>query len=86
MRTTVRLEDRLLRELKEYAARQGRTLTSVMEDALRQFLARARKPARTVVAFPTYKGKGGLRPGVDLDDTASLLELMDEGLPVDKRR
>lgn len=86
MRTTVRLEDRLLRQVKEYAARNGRTLTSVMEDALRQFLARTRPPARKGVAFPTYRGQGGLRPGVDLDDTASLLDLMEEGLPVDKRR
>ena len=31
--------DRLLREVKRYAAERGRTLTSVLEDALRQFLS-----------------------------------------------
>ena len=86
MRTTVRLDERLLRDLKQYAARKGRTITSVMEDAVRQFLARKDTPAPSAVAFPTYKGKGGLRPGVDLDDATQLIDDMEEGLPLEKRR
>ena len=82
----MRLEDRLLRQVKEHAARHGRTLTSVIEDALRQYLARTRPPSRRIVAFPTYRGKGGLRLGVDLDDAAGLLDQMEERLPVDKIR
>ena len=78
MRTTVRLDDHLLREAKQFAARTGRTLTAVIEDALREALSRSQKrPRRPPVKLPTFRGQG-LRSGVDLDDTASLLELMDE--------
>lgn len=79
MRTTVRLDDRLLAAAKERAARTGRTLTAVFEDALRAFLARE-PPIRDqdAVRLPTF-GEGGCRPGVDLDDSADLLDRMEGG-------
>jgi hypothetical protein len=86
MRTTIRLDDDLLKEAKAAAARQGRTLTSLIEDGLRDQLARASAPRdRHAEPLPTFKG-GGLRPGVDLDDNAAVRELLDEGLPLEKRR
>jgi hypothetical protein len=77
MRTTIRLDDDLLGRAKALAARTGRTLTAVIEDALRAALAqgRARRPSGRI-ELPT-SGSGGLRPGIDLDDTASLLEAME---------
>jgi hypothetical protein len=79
MRTTVRLDDDLLRQAKALAARTGRTLTAVIEDGLRETLARhRRRQERPAVALPTFKGKG-LRPGVDLDDTAGLFDILDGG-------
>lgn len=78
MRTTVRLDDHLLREAKQFAARTGRTLTAVIEDALRAALNRSQKPPKGARAkLPTFRGKG-LLPGVDLDDSAALLAIMDE--------
>ena len=78
MRTTIRLDDDLLVEIKQLAARSDKTLTSVIEDALREMLARRRKPkARAPVRLTTVSG-GGLQPGVDLDDSAALLALMEE--------
>jgi metal-responsive CopG/Arc/MetJ family transcriptional regulator len=38
MRTTVRLDPHLLAEVKRVAASSGRTLTSVIEDALRSWM------------------------------------------------
>ena len=77
MRTTVRLDERLLSQAKRLAAESGRTLTAVLEDALRETLARRRTRARTKpVRLKTVKG-GGARPGVDLDDSSSLLDLME---------
>ena len=79
MRTTVRLDEDLLRQTKALAARTGRTLTAVIEDALRETLARQRArraPPRS--RLPTFKGRG-LRPGVDLDDGAGLLDIMEGG-------
>lgn len=77
MRTTVRLDQHLLLEAKKLAAESGRTLTAVIEDALRDTLARRtpqRKRAR--VHLKTFKGDG-LWPGVDLDDSAALLDTME---------
>ena len=77
-RTTIRLDDDLIRTAKETAARTGRTLTAVIEDALRESLSRGPEGARRErVRLPTFRGEG-LRPGVDLDSSASLLELMEE--------
>jgi hypothetical protein len=77
MRTTIRLDPHLLREAKELAVRTGKTLTAVIDDALRESLARHRSQRRrSRLTLPRFKGKG-LRPGVDLDDTAGLLDVMD---------
>lgn len=90
MRTTVRLPDDLMRQVKRLAVETDRTLTRVIEDALREILARQRRretsdPPIEPVELPTFCGTG-LAPGVDLDDSAALLDLMEEGLPIDKRR
>lgn len=87
MRTTIRLDERLLRQAKELAARERRTLTAVIDDALRQLLARAAaaRGPRSPVQLVTFRG-AGVRAGVDLDDSAALGDLMTEGEPVEKRR
>jgi hypothetical protein len=76
VRTTIRLDDQLLAEAKSLAARTGRTLTRVIEDALRQSLAQRPGDAGGPVRLPTFGGRG-LRPGVDLDDSADLLDVME---------
>jgi hypothetical protein len=76
MRTTIRLDDQLLREAKALAAKTGRTLTAVIEDSLRRSLALSEGGDRSPADLPTFGGRG-LQPGVDLDDSASLLDLMD---------
>ena len=77
MRTTVNLDDELLRRAKERAARQGRTLSEVVSDALRVLLAEQAGPRREVT-LPNFGGSG-LRPGVDLEDKDALASLLDEG-------
>jgi hypothetical protein len=77
MRTTVRLDDDLLRRTRALAAQTGRTLTAVIEDALRVALVRQRgRRGQPRISLPTFKGTG-LQPGVDLDDTDGLLDIMD---------
>ena len=76
MRTTVRLDEHLLHAVKQHAAASGQTLTAVLEQALRESLARRPAAARSApVRLKTFRGVG-VRPGVDLDDSASLLDLM----------
>jgi predicted transcriptional regulator len=76
MRTTIRIDDALLAEAKARAARSGTTLTAVVEDALRAAFARRRRVLGGAAGLPTLPG-GRLLPGVDLDDSAALLDLMD---------
>jgi hypothetical protein len=78
MRTTIKLDDDLLLEAKSIAARSGRTLADVVEEAVRDSFARRRQARERSAppALPSF-GDGGLRTGVDLDDSAALLDLMD---------
>jgi hypothetical protein len=62
---------------KRHALDTGRTLTQLIEDALRAALAEPAHAARhDPVVLPTF-GSKGLLPGVDLDDTAALTDLME---------
>jgi len=76
MRTTLTVDDALLGELRQIAARTGKSLTAVIDDALRLALSSRPAPSHERVRLTTFRGDG-LQPGVDLDDSASLLELMD---------
>ena len=79
MRTTIRLDDELLAQAKQVAAQTNRTLTAVIEEALRQHLGLQQQlAAREPVRLNTVGGNG-LLPGVDLDDSAALLALMESG-------
>jgi len=79
MRTTLILPDDLYRELKRVAAAADRTMTSFVEEALRAALGRQHssraKDAKRYRVGAT--GVGGLQPGVDLTDTAALLDVME---------
>jgi len=78
MRTTVRLDDQLLKSAKRLAHDTGKSLTAVIEDALRQILSRRIvKQPRNPVKLTTVSGQG-VRPGVDLDDSAALLAFMEQ--------
>ena len=62
-RTTFRLDEELLAEAKAQAARQHRSLNSVMEEALRRWLAVAQELAtRPPVELTTSGTPGGPHP------------------------
>ncbi|MDB5971079.1 MAG: hypothetical protein JWQ90_3529 [Hydrocarboniphaga sp.] len=81
MRTTLDIEDRLLREAKSAAAQQGTTLTAIIEQALRRLLEGAGgKPSGKKIGklppLPLAKpGKGQL---IDLASNERISELLDE--------
>lgn len=79
MRTTILLPDDLYREVKVTAAASDRTVTSFIEEALREALARhaqARSADRRRFLIEPF-GDGGVLPGVDLTDGAALLDVME---------
>jgi hypothetical protein len=78
MRTTVRLDDALLDRARREAARRGMTLTALIEQGLRLAMRQPlRSEERQPVTLPECRVGGGLTAGVDLDDTASLLDRLD---------
>ncbi|WP_343600476.1 ribbon-helix-helix domain-containing protein [Mycobacterium sp.] len=85
MRTTIRIDDELYREVKARAARSGRTVAAVLEDAVRRGLVPVDHPAQArYTVHPT--GRGGLRPGVDISSNASVAEAIDDAAPIDALR
>lgn len=74
MRTTINLPDELYRDVRVKAAREDRTVTSVLEEALRRFLA----DDRPKTAYRVRELSGAPVPaGVDIDDNAALRDVMD---------
>jgi hypothetical protein len=67
-RTTVRLPAELLKRAKRKAVAEGRTLTALIEEGLRQVLEekKDRATSKKHKPLPVSKATGGLRPGVDL--------------------
>lgn len=73
----MRLDPHLMAEARKFARDTGRTLTRLIEEALREKIAqRAQPQSRVRIRLPT-DGSGGLLPGVDLDDSAALLDRME---------
>ena len=78
MRTTLDIDDRVLKQAKLQALERGETLTRFIEDALRSRLAEAGEAARLPPFRLTLLTKTGeARPGVDWDDRDSLYEHME---------
>ena len=79
MRTTGRLPPEMLSAARRHARETGRTLTALIEDALRLAMTTEQRQAgRPREPLPTW-GSGGLLPGVDLDAGAGVLDDSDGG-------
>ena len=77
-RTTVRLPDDLVRRAKRKAAAEGRSLTALIEDGLRRVLNERASDRKANRILPRVSiATGGLKPGVDLNETAALQEMED---------
>jgi hypothetical protein len=57
MRTTLNINDELIKEAKIAAIREGITLTEYIERALRQCRAKKEAPAEEQWTFPVHEGK-----------------------------
>lgn len=78
MRTTVNIRDEALEMVRERARERGISLGEVVSEAI--LAAYRDKPVnqrREKIVLPVG-GRGGLRPGVSLDDSAGLRDLMEE--------
>jgi len=76
MRTTLNIEDELMRRVKQRALEMGSTITAVVEEALRAVVA-GKAPRATSFSLEWIPVSGRTRPGIDLADRDSLYEAMD---------
>jgi plasmid stability protein len=74
MKTTLNLDDELLREAKTRAAERGTTLTSLVEEALRDALYPHAAPEGDDVRWIVVDGGP---PRVDVADREALYEFME---------
>lgn len=83
MRTTISVDDSLLKTAKRRARQMGVTLGELISAALRRELARTPRTDADH-QIPVFSGGSGLRSGIDATSTASLLEALDRDAPVEK--
>ena len=79
MRTTVNIDDGVLRDAKRLAESRRISLGYLVDEALAMLLAHHRKNPKPggPVDLPVFEGEPGLQPGVDLGDKEALMELLD---------
>jgi len=77
MRTTIRLDDDLLRELRDQARREGTSLARLINRVLREGIAASRQPGKP--ASP-YRGKTFSmgKPKVSLDKALALAAWLED--------
>jgi Arc/MetJ family transcription regulator len=73
MKTTLNIDDTVMAELKREAARQGRTMSEMVETALRLLLRSPRK-RENPPALPTFSSGGAL---VDIADRDALYQAIE---------
>lgn len=74
MKTTLNIDDSVMAELKREAARQGRTMSEMVESALRLLLRSQRKRNSDILELPTFHSGGSL---VDVADREALYQAME---------
>jgi plasmid stability protein len=74
MKTTLNIDDTVMQRLREEAARQGRTMSELVEAGLRRVLADAPRATSPLPELPRWRS-GGAR--VDVADRDALLEIME---------
>lgn len=78
-RTTVRLPSELLARARKKAAAEGRTLTSLIEEGLREAVsARPKLKPRRRISLPISSATGSLFPGRDTDNLARHVQELDD--------
>ncbi len=73
MKTTLNIDDQVMAELKAEAARQGRTMSEMVETALR-LLLRSRQKRGPVPVLPKFNSGGAF---VDIADRDALYQAME---------
>jgi hypothetical protein len=79
MKTTLDIADSVLRQARRLAARKNTTLKAVVEQALRDTLAKERQASPTSKLRTKTFGGNGLQSGLSWDDWGAIRDLAYEG-------
>jgi hypothetical protein len=85
MRTTLTIDDALLRQLRQRAVDSGKPFKQVVNDTLRAGLARPAARPREPYRCPTFS-MGALAPGVDLTKANQLAAALEDEALLEKLR
>lgn len=84
VRTTVRIEDALYKRVKARAVDEGRTIASVLEDAVRRGMEEATVAATGPVTLPTVDGP--LHAEFHTLSYGKMLDLIEQDVPPEQRK
>ena len=76
MRVTLNIDDELYRRIKRRKADSGKTITALVDDAIRMYFARCVDAPKPDTDLPVFHGTGVL-PGINLYSHSSLLDTME---------
>jgi hypothetical protein len=73
MKTTLNIDDTVMAQLKREAARQGRTMSELVETALRMFF-QPRQTSAELPSLPTFRSGGAI---IEVADRDALYQAME---------
>jgi hypothetical protein len=85
MRTTLTIDDALLRQLRQQALDTGKPFKQVVNDTLRAGLTQTASPRREPYRCPTFS-IGALAPGLDLTKANQLAAALEDELLIENLR
>ncbi|MCL2653804.1 MAG: hypothetical protein FWD63_08480 [Propionibacteriaceae bacterium] len=80
-RTTISIDSGLLVTAKQVADERRQTLGQLLTRALQQYIVETTTADAAVTSLPVMirtSGRGGVRPGININSNAELFEMMDE--------
>ncbi len=84
-KTTLMLEEDLYGEVRQRAAQRGQSVSSIVAEALRQYLCEIDRRSRARVSLTQAEGTGWIGPA-DPRSNSELFEPLDAELPIDRLR
>jgi hypothetical protein len=78
MKTTLDLDDELVKRAKAQAARESKSLTALIEEGLRLRLRRQVSARRAAVDLPVFRGGQGFAAGIEPSSNRSIYDAADE--------
>lgn len=79
MKTTLDLDDELVKRAKACAARERKSLTALIEEGLRLRLRRRFSTRSGAIDLPVFKGGRGFAAGIDPGSNRSIYDAADDG-------